>query len=268
MSGNANTGPTGAKKNNDDKRDRDVWIFDGSDVGEFPEWRRWAEAKVLSMPDEDEGDKKRAAMKLFNFLRGEARNVFAAYEVSELNIADGVELIFDKLKERYPERTQQDKKLTALDDIFKVTIGHSETSAEFTGRLRQAFSNAEKYMIAFDQDVRGYLTLKQANLTVEQRANVLTSTQNSMKEVDVSAALRTLYPQGVHRTTARAYGAHEDTDGAGAENQDSGESGAYLAGSSGGHPEPSQSRTGTAQSAGEAELFPRPELSEILYVYL
>ena len=77
-----------------------VWLFDGSNRDEFPGWRRWAEAYLLDLPES-----KSKGLSLFKLLRGHAREVLHAYELTEFQPTGGRAKIWAELNARFPQKT-------------------------------------------------------------------------------------------------------------------------------------------------------------------
>ncbi len=171
---------------------------DGSDPQkEYKRWKRWSRAyltvqKAKGTPDEALGSL------LFTLLDGSALRAFDSTNMDDLEVDGGQDVVYQVLDDRYPEESTHDRLGEILDAIFDLKVDRGESTAVYTGKARAAFSAAEAEGVKFPDTARGYLVLRFARLTLEKKAIVLAAARGSYNENDISAALRTTFPDNLY----------------------------------------------------------------------
>ena len=171
---------------------------DGADPQkEYKRWKRWSRAyltvqKAKGTPDEALGSL------LFTLLDGAALRAFDSTNMDDLEVEGGQDVVYQVLDDRYPEESTHDRLGEILDAIFDLKVERGESTAVYTGKARAAFSAAEAEGVKFPDTARGYLVLRFARLAPEKKAIVLAAARGSYNETDISAALRTTFPDHLY----------------------------------------------------------------------
>ena len=96
-------------------------------------------------------------------------------------------------------RRPLDKVAEILDQVFQLKIQKGERTADYTGRAKEIFEKADREGIPCPSVAKGYLILKGSKLADGRRAIVLANARRPFEEADITAALRTSFPQIVHQ---------------------------------------------------------------------
>ena len=108
------------------------------------------------------------------------------------------EVIYEVLDQRYLEEEAYDRIGEVMDTVFGLKVDRGEMTANFTGKVRAAFAEAEG--ISFPTVARGYMLLRLAKVHPEKKSS---DTGGSQAGRDVAAALQTTYPEGLSGGTCR-----------------------------------------------------------------
>ena len=165
---------------------------------DYKQWKRWARAYLKVQASRGMKEDAYGSV-LYTLLDGSALRAFDAVDMNDIEQDGGQDVVFQVLDERYPEEASHDRLGEVLDAIFDLRIEKNETTATFTGKVKSAFSAAEAEGIRFPSVARGYMVLRFARLNVEKKAVVLAASRRSYEEVDIMAALRTTYPDGLYQ---------------------------------------------------------------------
>eukprot|EP00438_Fugacium_kawagutii_P025213 Skav222622 [mRNA] locus=scaffold4205:86469:93548:+ [translate_table: standard] len=176
----------------------------------YKQWKRWSRMYLVVQKARGVSETALGAM-LYTLLDGSALQAFDSINLDELEQAGGPDVVYGILDDRFPEAASHDRVGEVLDAIFDLKVDRNESTAAYTGKVKAAFNAAEQEGIKFPPIAKGYLMLRFARLSPERRAVVMAAARQSYLENDISAALRTTYPEGLgtHRSSAVAQVATE-----------------------------------------------------------
>lgn len=179
---------------------------DGADPQkEYKRWKRWSRAYLTVQRAKGTPEAALGSL-LFTMLDGSALRAFDSTNMDDLEVDGGQDVVYQVLDDRYPEESTHDRLGEILDAIFDLKVERGESTAVYTGKARAAFSAAEAEGVKFPDTARGYLVLRFARLPLEKKAIVLAAARGSYSENDISAALRTTFPD--HLYTAKQTNNH------------------------------------------------------------
>ena len=179
---------------------------DGADPQkEYKRWKRWSRAYLTVQRAKGTPEAALGSL-LFTMLDGSALRAFDSTNMDDLEVDGGQDVVYQVLDDRYPEESTHDRLGEILDAIFDLKVERGESTAVYTGKARAAFSAAEAEGVKFPDTARGYLVLRFARLPLEKKAIVLAAARGSYNENDISAALRTTFPD--HLYTAKQTNNH------------------------------------------------------------
>ena len=171
---------------------------DGADPQkEYKRWKRWSRAYLTVQRAKGTPETAMGSL-LFTLLDGSALRAFDATNMDDLEVDGGQDVIYQVLDDRYPEESSHDRLGEILDAIFDLKVERGESTAVYTGKARAAFSAAEAEGVKFPDTARGYLVLRFARLPLDKKAIVLAAARGSYNENDISAALRTTFPDHLY----------------------------------------------------------------------
>ena len=188
---------------------------DGADPQkEYKRWKRWSRAYLTVQRAKGTPEEAMGSL-LFTLLDGSALRAFDSTNMDDLEVAGGQDVVYQVLDDRYPEESTHDRLGEILDAIFDLRVERGESTAVYTGKARAAFSSAEAEGVKFPDTARGYLVLRFARLSPEKKAIVLAAARGSYNENDISAALRTTFPDHLYaaRQSANHVNVAEGDDG-------------------------------------------------------
>ena len=106
---------------------------------------------------------------LFCLLDGPAEFVLEeGIRIEDHCVANGADLVFSCLDERFPDLETHDKMEESLDNVFRLRVDKGERTAAYTGRCRELFEKAAREGIVLPDVARGYLMLRGARLCLER----------------------------------------------------------------------------------------------------
>eukprot|EP00435_Cladocopium_sp_Y103_P055765 s362_g18.t1 len=170
---------------------------ESEDGKEYRRWRLWISNKLLTL------DKLPAEAKgayVFTLLTGKALEAVEHLEPSSYQCKDGEKAIFKVLDRRFPEKDQSDELAEVLNDIFNMKVKDGENIRTWISRATELFEKCErKSGCKFPDEARGYMVLKGSGLSDEQQAVVKGRALGEFKLETISRAMRSVYPDFVHR---------------------------------------------------------------------
>ena len=185
-------------KKNGDGKDNAIWVYDGIDTTKFPDWKKHTIAQLHSLPNTVE--RRSWGMKIYTWTSGTARDVFKERDLMEFYHEGGWEIMLSDLAERFPQKNKTSRKLEVLDSIFDAAMKGEENAMDWTGRMRGLYSDGVHFKVELDPEIRGYLMLKGAGVTRDQRAMIMASNGQSLEEEEVASAMRNIFPQGFRKS--------------------------------------------------------------------
>ncbi|CAE8643680.1 unnamed protein product, partial [Polarella glacialis] len=180
----------------EDKHNHQVKRFTGEGLQpskDYQRWKRWSRAH-LKVQKAKGTDPEAFGSILYCLLDGSALKTFDKLDPDTWEIEGGELVIYEALDSRFPEDEAQDRIGEALDLVFDLGIQKGESTANFTGRVREAFNSTEAEGIVFPSVARGYMLLRAGKLSRDKRAVVLAASRRSYEELDIASAMRTTYP--------------------------------------------------------------------------
>ncbi|CAE8638132.1 unnamed protein product [Polarella glacialis] len=180
----------------EDKHNHQVKRFTGEGLQpskDYQRWKRWSRAH-LKVQKAKGTDPEAFGSILYCLLDGSALKTFDKLDPDTWEIEGGELVIYEALDSRFPEDEAQDRIGEALDLVFDLGIQKGESTAIFTGRVREAFNSTEAEGIVFPSVARGYMLLRAGKLSRDKRAVVLAASRRSYEELDIASAMRTTYP--------------------------------------------------------------------------
>ena len=88
-------------------------------------------------------------------LDGTALRSFDAVNMDDLEQAGGQDLIYQVLDDRFPEEAVHDRLGEVLDRVFDLKVDRGESTSQYTGKARAAFSAAEAEGVRLPSVARG-----------------------------------------------------------------------------------------------------------------
>ena len=198
---------------------------DGNDPQkDYKLWKHWSRA-YLAVQRANGTDEAVFGAMLFTMLDGTALRSFDAVNMDDLEQAGGHDLIYQVLDDRFPEEVVHDRLGEVLDRVFDLKVDRGESTSQYTGKAQAAFSAAEAEGVRLPSVARGYMLLRNARLPQDKKAVVMAAARQSYEELDIAAAVRTTYPEGLYSGRQGHHAAVVDAE---AEDDDAGDIGDVL----------------------------------------
>lgn len=179
--------------------------FDGSDPSAYKKWRRRAELMLISLPSTYGVEK--LGPRLMEYVTGEAELAVEHVSVEDLAKANGQQLVFQALDERYKPLAKDDMNEALTEYFMKVDIRGGETMKAFTTRLATANRKLSEHSVSLPKEVQGWFLLKKMKVDPQQEAMLLTSTGGSYQIDKLEKAVRSVLPNatGTTKQTKETY---------------------------------------------------------------
>ena len=159
---------------------------------QLKKWKTWACAKLMTFKDMR---KEQRGPWILTLLDGKAWDSVEHLTLEQIASAEGEQLLWSTLQERFPEKEQHDVMGEVLGDVFGLVASEGETMKMWTARVKEVFDVCKrKASVEFPPAARGWVALHCAGLSEEQKAIVKAKTQGSLDHEAVSAALRSCFP--------------------------------------------------------------------------
>ena len=168
---------------------------DGADPQkEYKRWKRWSRAYLTVQRAKGTPEAAMGSL-LFTLLDGSALRAFDATNMDDLEVEGGQDVVYQVLDDRYPEESSHDRLGEILDAIFDLKVERGESTAVYTGWL----SVRRRLRVWSFRTLPGLSGAEVCSPTFGQEGLiVLAAARGSYNENDISAALRTTFPDHLY----------------------------------------------------------------------
>ena len=176
--------------------DRGLKRFNGEDDDpgrQLRKWRPWATAKMFTM---EKLSAKQQGPFLYTLLDGKALEAVEHLEMEKLQVEDGAKLIWELLRERFPEKEAHDQMGEALGEVFGLAAKEGESAQQWSARVVEVFTKCQrKARVTFPSEAQGWIALNCAGFSEEQKAIIKAKAQGKLDMESVASSMRSCFPQ-------------------------------------------------------------------------
>eukprot|EP00435_Cladocopium_sp_Y103_P060613 s808_g22.t1 len=184
---------------------------ESEDGKEYRRWKLWVGNKLLTL---DKVSAEARGPYVFTLLTGKALEAVEHLDPSSYQCKDGEKAIFKILDKRFPEKDSSDELAEVLNDIFSMRVKDGEGLRAWISRATELFEKCErKAGCKFPDEARGYMVLKWSGLSDEQQAVVKGRALGDFKLDTVARAMRSVYPDFVHKRRSAVALVEDDMPG-------------------------------------------------------
>eukprot|EP00435_Cladocopium_sp_Y103_P063149 s214_g24.t1 len=175
---------------------------DAEDSKEYKRWKTWVLNKLRTL---DKLPKDAHGSFIYTLLSGKALEAIEHLEPEAYQKEGGEAAIWALLDSRFPQQEKVDELGEILGEVFSLRIREGESMKLWAARCQEVFEKCKrKTSVSFPDQARGWITLHRAGLSEEQKAVVIARAGGDLNRESVSAALRSCYPDLVHKKKAVA----------------------------------------------------------------
>lgn len=165
---------------------------ENEDGREYKRWKTWVKNKLLTL---DKLPETARGAYIYTLLAGKALEAVEYLDPGDYQKKDGDQVLWSLLDKRFPQLEVVDELGEILGEVFNLRSQEGETMKQWAARASELFDRCHrKTGVQFPDEARGWLLLRRANLSEEQKAVVISRARGDLKRESIAAALRSCYP--------------------------------------------------------------------------
>lgn len=148
-------------------------------------------------------NKKQRGPWIYTLLEGRALERCERLTLADLSSETGEDDLWKLLEDRFPQKEALDLMGESLGEVFGLAAKDGESSKEWCARVKDCFDRCSRRAgVAFPEQARGWITLRCAGLSDEQRAIIKAKTQGDLAYEKIAQAFQSCFP--TYKASSRA----------------------------------------------------------------